>query len=269
MNNGHPAWKPILDALPESLHSLIRPHLESWDKGVEARFAEIHKQYEGYKPFMDNNVDPRWLQQAAVFARNFEQDPEGIISKANETYKLGFITASEAEELRSQVSSQNNDTNYEDLDLDEDENMRLEDNPVVKQLLEDSKKMQEILKVQQEEQELDRNAQEFNEYLDKFLVGDKAHVSRDFVTALVAQGFTGEQAVEEFNKALANTVSANGVTNQTTDSGSSNNNEAPVIGGSAGTSGSGLPDGSIDFGGMSTDKLNETVEAMLKASEGN
>lgn len=272
-NNGHPAWKPILDSIPESLHPLIKPKLEEWDKGVQTRFAEIHKQYEGFKPFMDNKVDPQWLQQAARFAAQFEQDPAEILSRANKTYELGFITPDEAEALKQQIAApSNDDDNDDDFDWDENE-MKLEDSPVFKQLLETTSELQKRLAEQDASTEEERAAAEYERYLDEFLSGDNAHVNRTFVTALMAQGFTGEQAVEEYNQALAgnlNVDSGDTSPTSTVDTPVNNGGQVPpVIMGSEGTAGAGITDGAIKYGDMSKNQLNETVDAIIKASQQN
>src|SRR4029078_3596605 len=46
---GHPAWRQILDQIPEEYHDSIIPELQRWDAGVSRRFQRIHDEYAPYK----------------------------------------------------------------------------------------------------------------------------------------------------------------------------------------------------------------------------
>lgn len=104
---GNPAWAPILEALPESLHGIITPKLKEWDQGVTKRFQDIHNQYAPFKPFLEQKVDPQRLQvgmqvldvldrDPVSFYRNMEQQlrSAGLIEEA----KAAAEAAEDAEE---------------------------------------------------------------------------------------------------------------------------------------------------------------------------
>lgn len=93
---GHPAWQEALADVPEGLRPMISPALEKWDKGVEARLAKVREEYEPYKGFIDNQIDPDQATQALNFLRAIENDPAGVIKALQEAYGL---TKAEAKEV--------------------------------------------------------------------------------------------------------------------------------------------------------------------------
>src|SRR5678815_523547 len=75
---GNPAWQDILNVLPDSLHSTVKPALEKWDQGVQQRFQTVHSQYEPFKPFLDSGVDPQNINYALAILDKIENDPRSI-----------------------------------------------------------------------------------------------------------------------------------------------------------------------------------------------
>ena len=101
--NNHPAYQSILDVLPESLHSLVIPKLKEWDAGVTKKFQEIHAQYEplkAYQKFVDNEIDPEYMEQAVIFADQLQRDPKKVVSQINESWDLGYLTPEQAQALQ-------------------------------------------------------------------------------------------------------------------------------------------------------------------------
>ena len=75
---GNPAWQDILNVLPDSLHSTVRPALEKWDQGVQQRFQTVHSQYEPFKPFLESGIDPQNINYALAILDKIENDPRSI-----------------------------------------------------------------------------------------------------------------------------------------------------------------------------------------------
>lgn len=89
----NPAWSPLLEALPESLHHLVQPHLQQWDKGVQDRFAEINAKYDPWKEFMDSGTDPETAAQALSILQQINEDPQAIYNSLGEYFGYGTAQA--------------------------------------------------------------------------------------------------------------------------------------------------------------------------------
>lgn len=74
----NPAWGELLDKLPSSLHEMITPHLTQWDTNFQTELNKVHSQYEGYKPFLDNQVTPEQLHYAMQVVQAIEQRPMDV-----------------------------------------------------------------------------------------------------------------------------------------------------------------------------------------------
>lgn len=273
-NSGtNPAWKPFLDVLPESLHNLVIPVLKEWDQGVQNKFQEIRNEYselEGYKKFVENNIDPEYVEQAVILADQLQREPAKIVGQINEAWKLGYISKEEAEKLG---QSSQNDGDNGDFVLDDDSDIFKDPRvAAMKQALDELQNGYQTDKQREEEEKATREFEEYldgleSEYTDANREGGPLPFNRMFVTALISQGIDGEAAVKQYHEALA--LNTTGETPPVT-----NNNEgkstpsAPVVMGSEGSTGSGSPDGSVDFGSLSRKDLNATVEQLLaKAQE--
>lgn len=86
--NINPAWNELLGAVPQGLHNLMIPHLQKWDQGVQQRFAQVHSQYEPYKRFLDQKLDPGILDQSYQVYQALERDPQRFIEAVMEHYGL-------------------------------------------------------------------------------------------------------------------------------------------------------------------------------------
>lgn len=74
--NINPAWNDLLNQVPENLRGNLTPHLKQWDDNYQAGLQKVHSQYEPYKPFIDQGVDPEALNNALLIMQNLEQDPQ-------------------------------------------------------------------------------------------------------------------------------------------------------------------------------------------------
>lgn len=76
--SGNPAWNEILGTLPDSLHPVVRPALEKWDKNYQSGIQKVHSQYEPYKPLLDAGFDPQTIQYSLALLDKMENSPREI-----------------------------------------------------------------------------------------------------------------------------------------------------------------------------------------------
>lgn len=81
----NPAWSPMLEALPSSLHSTVTPFLKDWDRNYQDGINKVHSQYAAYKPYLENNIDPGKIDYALQIMQAVETRPEDMI-KALQAY---------------------------------------------------------------------------------------------------------------------------------------------------------------------------------------
>lgn len=92
-DGGHPAWEEILSGaeVPEAYKPLLRKTFQQWDEGVNKKFEELHQvqsQFEPYKPFIENNVEPQQLERAYQIMQMIEKNPEGFYQQMGDFYKF-------------------------------------------------------------------------------------------------------------------------------------------------------------------------------------
>lgn len=258
-NGGHPAWKEILDVLPSEFHSLVRPTLENWDKGVQNKLQEVHSKYEPYKEFVENEVDPGLIDQSLALVHQMNSDPESTIAQAIEAFGLDYVKKAAEEVIQQQNNQQQlnlgDGEEYEDLN-----NIKIEEHPFVKQLQQTVEQLQSKF-TEREETEKQTEAQKaFNAQLDK-LKEEHGDYDRTYVTALMSQGMDGETAVKQYHDTI-NQAAANlaGVQNQQKET-------PPVVMGADGSTGSGIPDQSVKFGDMPVKDVSNLVVQMLEQNK--
>jgi uncharacterized protein YdcH (DUF465 family) len=264
--NGHPAWQEILKDIPESFHGIVSPVLQKWDQGVqqtlEAKNAEL-KQYEAFKQFVDNKVDPGWLAEAADFAYRAQENPKELFEHANKVWNLGFVSAEEASSQQTGGESASN-LYGDDPEL---ENMDITKHPQFAQLMETVNGLNSKVTEFTQNSENDRQQQQWDSYL-KQQHDEGKQFDDTFVTALVANGLSFDDAFERYNSLVASVVgdgsggdSNDNQAGQSTDTNSGDSTAPVVMGGDA--SGSGLPTQPISFGNMKSADLEDTVEKMI------
>lgn len=86
-NSGNPAWNEYLEKIPAGMHTLVKPAFEAWDQNVQRRFQEINQQWEPYKRFRDEQVDPEFLMQARSFAEKLQQDPVSVYASLHQFFQ--------------------------------------------------------------------------------------------------------------------------------------------------------------------------------------
>jgi len=80
----NPAWNELLEVLPSQLHSLATPHLQKWDKNYQESLSKVHSQYEPYKPFIDNEIQPDQIEYALQLVQAIEARPAEVIKALQE-----------------------------------------------------------------------------------------------------------------------------------------------------------------------------------------
>lgn len=259
-SGGHPAYQHILDALPESLHSVILPELKKWDAGVTQKFQEIHASYEplkAYQKLAEHNIDPAYAEQAVTLADQLQADPTKVINQVNEAWGLGFVSKEQAEALKTTNVDPDDDG---DFDLANDDILN---HPQVKAMQAALEQIQNDTKTRQELEEEEAQIAEFEaalEELEAKVTKDNLPFNRLFVTALMQQGIDGEEAVKQYHEVLALNTSTD---NPPTDQVQQQATDAPPVMGNGDNAGSGLPDGTVNFGSLSKNQLNDTVMQML------
>lgn len=81
------AWNPLLEKLPTGLHGLVTPHLKEWDRNYNESIQKVHSQYAGYKPFLEQQVDPDSINNALLISNALDSDPQALIAQLIDFYK--------------------------------------------------------------------------------------------------------------------------------------------------------------------------------------
>lgn len=229
---GHPAWQEVLDSIPDALHPMITPTLEKWDKGVEARLAKVREEYEPYKGFIEQQIDPNAATQALDFLRAIEADPAGVIKVLQEAYGL---TAAEAKAV-----------------VKEAKEGETELSPEAQQLAELKAQQEQLLAAWNQRQTVETNAQQAQQlrvYLDG-LKKDYPLVPEDIIIAYMANGKDGEAAAKLYMTHLDDSIKAAQAPSA----------DAPVVLGGGG----GVVSNQQDLNGLSEKDRNNLVVQMLK-----
>lgn len=94
----NPAWNPLLEKLPASLHGMVTPELLAWDKNVQNLVGKVHSEYEPWKAFKDNNLDPNALYQSWQAIQNLEANPQGFVDAVIQHYGLQQMLAEQGQQ---------------------------------------------------------------------------------------------------------------------------------------------------------------------------
>lgn len=84
---GNPAWNEYLENIPAGMHSLVTPAFQAWDRKVQERFQEIGQQWEPFKKFRDQNIDPEYLERAHSVAQQLQNDPVGVYASLHQFFQ--------------------------------------------------------------------------------------------------------------------------------------------------------------------------------------
>lgn len=84
----NPAWNPLLEKLPSSLHSLVIPELQTWDKNYQDGIGKVHSEYEPWKPFQEAGVAPEQVQYGLQLLEMLESNPQQIFDSLKEFLQI-------------------------------------------------------------------------------------------------------------------------------------------------------------------------------------
>ncbi len=80
----NPAWNDLLEVVPSQLHSLVTPYLQKWDKNYQEGINKVHSQYEPYKSYIDNEIQPGQIDYALQLMQAIESRPAEVIKALQE-----------------------------------------------------------------------------------------------------------------------------------------------------------------------------------------
>ena len=80
----NPAWNDFLEVVPSSLHSQVTPVLSKWDQGVQQKIQQVHSQYEPFKPFLEQGVQPDQLEYGLNLLNAIENNPQEVLKALQE-----------------------------------------------------------------------------------------------------------------------------------------------------------------------------------------
>ncbi len=258
----NPAWNDILQALPEDLHTVVKPMLEQWDSTVQDKIQQVHKQYEPYKPLVEHEVDMDYIDQAIYIAQQLENNPQEVIDRAIEAFKLPYQKG-EAVSINNGGAGDPNP--FENTDLED-----ISQHPQFKAVMDQLGQLNsQFEKTQQETQaqQQQRQLEEYIEGLHKGPNGETVEFDDMYVAALISAGVKGEKAVEQFQQTVNQHAAKLAEAQQNPNSGGQQQQQQfTVLGGESG-GGSGIPNNPPDFAHMKRNDLNDVVKQMLANSQ--
>lgn len=264
-SQGHPAWKEILDIIPDSLHPLIQPKLEEWDKRQQDLLQGVHSTYEPYKKFVDNKVAPQVIEQSLYLANHLQNNPKDFVQRAIENYEItDFVPAS-------QVQQQSTD----DDELDGWDGDDITKHPAFKQVMQQLEQTQQSVQAFQQEREQQTQQEQLEEYLDS-LEEQHGEFDRLYVASMLANNVDGPQAVKQYQEMVNSAaLKLTGMTpeqlSQQTQQQAQQQSvpDAPVVMGAGGTAGSGTPGQPVSMGALSAGETQDLVLQMLQQAAKN
>lgn len=272
---GHPAWQEILSALeevPEEFRALVEPKLteklQAWDQGVNGKLQAVRSEYEGYeayKPLIENKVEVDRVQKALWLADKLEQDPNYIVQQAIEAFGLDYAPkgAVTPPDPAGNVDPDEEDFGNGEFDITKHPQFQ----QIQQRLNAWEQERQREREAQEQQQHISALEQEIVELHEKFDTklpdGTVVPGFNDlYVTALMAQGLDGEQAVKSFTDVFNQQAQALGLNQQQTQQ-----EPPPVVMGGDGNTGSGIPNQPTNFGSLSNDDLDNIVLQMIEADK--
>lgn len=75
---------PFLADIPEEHREIVAPYQQRWDAQTTRKFQELHSQYDPYKDFVENQVDPQALTQAYQLYELLNSEPQTLWASLNQ-----------------------------------------------------------------------------------------------------------------------------------------------------------------------------------------
>lgn len=80
-------WSSVLEGIPTQFHGDVTPALEKWHNEHQQKYQEVENKYGGWKPFIEQGVDPVQVQSAWGLAAALENDPVNTIKTIQQYYE--------------------------------------------------------------------------------------------------------------------------------------------------------------------------------------
>jgi hypothetical protein len=232
----NPAWNEMLQSIPQEHHSQVIPHLQRWDKGVQDRFNQVHSQYEGYKPFVEQQISPDDLNFAMGLLNAVNSDPHAVKQALDSWIEQEGIENPNAQQEPSQYGEQGQQNGQFDLTS----------HPEYQQLQQVVEEMAGILVNQREQEQQAQEDQALDDELNS-LKQQHGDFDEPFVLSRMAAGASGEDAVQEYQQFVQQVLSGQ-------------RRPGPKILGAGGS----LPQNNIDVKKLDDKERRGLVENMLR-----
>jgi hypothetical protein len=76
----NPKWAPFLEGIPTVMVDTIKAKLRELDRQTNEGFQKKAQEWEPYKPFRDQKIDPVYLQNSYQLAKALEENPVEILA---------------------------------------------------------------------------------------------------------------------------------------------------------------------------------------------
>lgn len=246
-NSGpNPAWKDVLDLLPEQFHPLVTPHFTKWDQAAQARIESVNTKFKDYEPFAEHGIGKDALTEGLRLSQAISQEPRVVFDALANAYgynTMAQMNAADPAAANAAVQDMTGQTAEQAAQQIND--------PRVTRLEEGVNVMAQMLLTQQQQEAA---GQADDELETEFAALKAKHGDFDepYVIARMMNGQTAEQAVQAFSD-MKNSILTN--------------NQAPfapsVIGGSSGN-GAGVPSGAIDVTKLTPGETRNLVAEYAK-----
>ena len=106
----HPAYDKLLSEIPTAWHEKVIPHLQEQDRN----FQQQLEKYTPYKEYVDNGVDPAYIEQSIQIAQAIAEDPVGIHQNLTRALMQKGLLQEEAEDVAEDMMEEFADNLSED-----------------------------------------------------------------------------------------------------------------------------------------------------------
>lgn len=98
----HPAYDKLLAEIPTAWHEKVIPHLQEQDRV----FQQQIEKYTPYKEYVDNGIDPAYIEQSMQIAQAIAEDPVGIYENLTRALMQQGLIQEQAEEVADDMLSE-------------------------------------------------------------------------------------------------------------------------------------------------------------------
>ncbi len=253
----NPAWNDLLKDIPEEYHAFAIPKLQEWDKRMQDKLQETNNKYEPYKPFVENQVSPDYIDQAIYLAQQMQENPQEVLDRAIEAFNLPYTKG--AASATPEATNVDDQQEWDGVDITQNPEFK-----AMKQALESVQGEWTQRKQIEEQQEQLKQTEAYIESLHKGPDGKTVEFDDMYVAALISAGVPGDKAVAQYQETI-NSAAAKYAQQQLQQNPGQQTPSFTVMGGDSG-GGSGIPVNAPDFGKMKRNELDDVVLQMLRNS---